>query len=891
MDREHRTTYVNQSMADMLGYEPAEMIGKKVEDFFFPEDMESHQTHMEKRHSGQDEVYERRFRLRDGSQLWTLASARVQKDSQGNFNGSFAMFTDITKRKQAEESLRESEEKYHGLMESLNNAISTVDQYGTFLYMNDMAAESLGGTPQELIGKKIQEVFPEPFASRQLAAVLGVIQTDRDTWYETQSMVKNGLRWFRVAFQPLHDKAGQVAQILVNVTDIHDLKTAQQELQELNRTLEEKVSQRTAEVQDLYNNAPTGYHSLDIGGNFVMVNKTELNWLGYTREELIGRAAWDILTEDSRGIFREKFPLFLQQGWLKDLELEFVRKDGSILPVSLTATAIHDGDGNFVMSRSSILDITERKEAERALRESGEQNRLLFEESPSPIALLDETGHIIRTNHAYEQLTGVPRSRLYGKTAEEMGLVEPEVTKRLAESMIESMSRQENFARAEYCLVSADGTKRIVESHIFILQINSVNHVLVTVNDISMHKKAEETLRRANLELEHAMRVKDEFLATMSHELRTPLTGILGLSEALQLETYGSLTDRQVKTIRNIENSGRHLLELINDVLDLSKIEAGKLELEITHCSLEDIFQSSLQLTKGMAHQKRQRVSYSMSIDPIFLDVDSRRIKQVMVNLISNAIKFTPEDGELGLMVEQDKTNRQVRLIVWDKGIGIKPENLPKLFQPFTQIDSSLAREYSGTGLGLALVRRLVELHNGSVEVESIFGTGSRFIVTLPYVAPSLPDNSLPAEGIKELQHGATDEDLSSPMILIVDDNQLLLDMMSDFLEAKQFRTVKSQSGRELLEKIEDINPDVILMDIQMPVMDGLEAIRRIRAHKNAKIASTLIIAVTALAMPGDREKCLETGANEYLSKPIFLAQLVERIREFLKDKDGRQST
>jgi CheY-like chemotaxis protein len=149
----------------------------------------------------------------------------------------------------------------------------------------------------------------------------------------------------------------------------------------------------------------------------------------------------------------------------------------------------------------------------------------------------------------------------------------------------------------------------------------------------------------------------------------------------------------------------------------------------------------------------------------------------------------------------------------------------------------------------------------------------------------------LPAEGIKELQHGATDEDLSSPMILIVDDNQLLLDMMSDFLEAKQFRTVKSQSGRELLEKIEDINPDVILMDIQMPVMDGLEAIRRIRAHKNAKIASTLIIAVTALAMPGDREKCLETGANEYLSKPIFLAQLVERIREFLKDKDGRQST
>jgi len=789
---------------------------------------------------------------------------------------------DIILRKRAEESLRESEEKYRGLMESLNTAISTANQDGTFLYLNDMAAESLGGTPQELIGKKMWEVFPEPYASRQLAAVQKVFQTDRETVYETQSMIKNELRWYRAAFQPLHSKTGQVEQVLINVTDIHDLKTAQQELQELNRTLEEKVAQRSAEVQDLYDNAPTGYHSLDADGNYVLVNQTELNWLGYTREEMLGRAIRDFMTEASQKIYREKFPLFLQRGWSKDVEVELFRKDGSILPVVINSTAIHDSDGNFVMSRSTILDITERKQAERALRESGEQNRLLFEESPIPIALLDGVGHILHANRAYEQLAGIPRSELYGKTAEAMGLVDPETTARLTEAMLESMSRQENVAIVEHPLTSADGTRRIVESHAFILQINSVIHVLVTTNDISTHKAAEEALLRANLELERAMRMKDEFLATMSHELRTPLTGILGLSEALQLEVYGSLTERQAKTIATIEHSGRHLLELINDVLDLSKIEAGKLELETTRCSLEDIFQASLHLTKGMAHQKKQRVSYTASIEPIFLDVDPRRIKQVIVNLISNAIKFTPEEGELGLVAEQDKTTQQVLLTVWDKGIGIKPENLPKLFQPFSQIDSSLAREYSGTGLGLALVRRLVELHNGSVKVESVFGEGSRFIVTLPY-APPHADDSPSAESGNDPQQGAVGEVLPSPMILIVDDNQVVLGMVSDFLEAKQFRTAQIQSGMELLEKIEDIKPHVILMDIQMPGMDGLEAIRRVRAHQNAEIASTLIIAVTALAMPGDRDLCLKAGANDYISKPVKLTELVETLKHLTK--------
>ena len=785
---------------------------------------------------------------------------------------------DITDQMEAEMRMRESETRFRQLADHIEAVFWMFDIQSQRIIYVSPAYETIWDRSRKALYENhadyILPILPEDQHIMLEGMKKQFAGETSDLEYRIQRS-DGSIRWIWDRSFPIFNAEGNLIRTAGVATDITEVKTSREKLEELNRTLEEKVDQRTAEVQDLYDNAPTGYHSIDSNGNYVLVNQTELNWLGYTREEMIGRAAQELLPEESREIFRKEFPLFLQRGWIKNLELNFMRKDGSRLPVSLNATALYDKSGKFVMSRSTIFDITERKQAERVLHENEEQNRLLFEESPIPIALLDETGHIIRINRAYEKLAGIPRSDLYGKTTEEMGMVDPEVTAHLTEAMIEAMSRQENFALVEHFLTNANGTKRIVESRIFILQINSANHILVTTSDISTHKKAEETLRRANIELEHAMLMKDEFLATMSHELRTPLTGILGLSEALQLEIYGWLNEKQVKTIKNIENSGRHLLELINDILDLSKVEAGKLELQVTHCSLEEICQASLHLTKGMAHQKHQQISYFAPVEPILLDVDSRRIKQIIVNLISNAIKFTPENGELGLTIEPDEANRQVRLIVWDKGIGIKTEHLSKLFRPFTQIDGSLAREYSGTGLGLALVRRLVELHNGRVEVESVFGEGSRFTVTLPWTSEMMRIVP-PGADDEESRNGLVDENVSHPLILIADDNQVLLDMLTDFLEAKNYRTATAQNGNELLEKIEGIKPDAILMDIQMPGMDGLETIRRIRNHKNAVISSTPIIAVTALAMSGDHERCLEAGANNYVSKPVKLKDLLE---------------
>ena len=240
-------------------------------------------------------------------------------------------------------------------------------------------------------------------------------------------------------------------------------------------------------------------------------------------------------------------------------------------------------------------------------------------------------------------------------------------------------------------------------------------------------------LSAANAELARAARLKDEFLANMSHELRTPLNAILGLTEALQEQNRGPLNEHQLKSLRTIEESGRHLLSLINDILDLSKVGAGKLELQLEPVAVDMVCQASLMFVKQAAVKKRIRVSFDGSRSPATILADQRRLKQVLVNLLSNAVKFTAEGGQIGLEVTGDPEWQVVHFAVWDTGIGIAQEDLRRLFKPFVQLDSSLARQYEGTGLGLALVTRLTELHGGSVSVDSQPGQGSRFTVTLPW--------------------------------------------------------------------------------------------------------------------------------------------------------------
>ena len=389
----------------------------------------------------------------------------------------------------------------------------------------------------------------------------------------------------------------------------------------------------------------------------------------------------------------------------------------------------------------------------------------------------------------------------------------------------------------------------------------------------------------ANLDLQQALQIKDEFLANMSHELRTPLNAILGMRESLSLGTYGPLGPRQEKPLNHIQKSGEHLLALINDVLDLTKIQAGHVSSEPVDFSLTTLVQECLDLMGETASKKQIKLQFSPGGKDWRVNADERQLKQVLLNLLSNAIKFTDEGGNVGIDLGAAQEAGQAALLVWDSGIGIRQEEMDKLFKPFVQLDSGLSRRYDGTGLGLALSARMVELNGGklSVESEGVPGKGSRFIISLPAVATALPEGVVPKT--EDDESSLPDRVASNLRVLLAEDNKANRETVSSFLEQAGYEVNIALDGQQAVDLACRTCPDLIIMDIQMPVLDGLEAIRRIRLDVN--LAEVPIIALTALAMPGDKERCLAAGADLYLSKPVGLRKLVETVGEMLREKDN----
>jgi PAS domain S-box-containing protein len=392
-----------------------------------------------------------------------------------------------------------------------------------------------------------------------------------------------------------------------------------------------------------------------------------------------------------------------------------------------------------------------------------------------------------------------------------------------------------------------------------------------------------------NEELLHATLRKNEFLATMSHELRTPLNAILGMSEALEDEVFGDLNERQIKSLRTIRRSGRHLLSLINDILDVSKIEAGKLEPEIATTVVQDLCSSSLIFVKQQAFEKQIKLEVQLPPAVGNIAVDERRMRQLLINLLSNAVKFTPIGGKITLsVVRQEKEDSEdgsswIEFKVTDTGIGISAANQAKLFQPFVQVDSSLNRQYTGTGLGLTLVKQIAELHGGTVQLQSEPQQGSCFTVTLPHTC-LLGDQDTCSFSIMDSltshPHITNQKISETSLILLAEDNEANISTFSGYLTAKGYRIVLAKNGQEAIDLTHSEQPSLILMDIQMPYVDGIEAITTIR--QNPQLVGVPIIALTALAMEGDRERCLAAGANDYLAKPVQLKQLNQKIQEWL---------
>jgi len=388
-------------------------------------------------------------------------------------------------------------------------------------------------------------------------------------------------------------------------------------------------------------------------------------------------------------------------------------------------------------------------------------------------------------------------------------------------------------------------------------------------------------LQESNLELQRANSLKSEFLANMSHELRTPLNAVIGFSELLLDTGSGTLSEDQKDYVADILSSGRHLLELINEILDLSKIEAGKMKLSAEEFEIGPVCEEATALLRVEAGRKHIEIVLEVEDPVLEVRADRNKIKQILNNLLSNAVKFTHPGGRVTLRTRCVKDRLVVSVI--DTGIGIKEEDQERIFQAFTQVDGSYARRYQGTGLGLTLVRKFVEMHGGSVTLESRFGEGSEFSFTIPGVLTPRPQAEAASlaempEGVSRLTHTA---ERQGDLILVVEDNPINLKLVRDILKASGYRVAESTTGEEALDALKFIRPDLILMDIQLPGMDGLRAARLLR--DNPETRDIPVVALTAHVMKGDEVRAKEAGCAGYIPKPIEPGNFQRQIAAFLQ--------
>jgi signal transduction histidine kinase len=567
---------------------------------------------------------------------------------------------------------------------------------------------------------------------------------------------------------------------------------------------------------------------------------------------------------------------------------------------SASSLSIEANLGERVNQRTVDLIKVNRKMIAEILQhqKTKEQLHAVLDAVPGTISWLDDNLHYLGVNQQLADCCKLPQEEFIGR---QLGFLNPEgdAFTEFARAFFQSRktsARQEFSRRQNTFLTIAQKYNRglsavfiqidITDRKAIEAQLEQANDQLANANTelaYATEQKDQMLLNISNLytELTNATRLKDEFLANMSHELRTPLNAILGMSEGLLDNLCGEMTERQRKAVSAIEQSGKHLLDLINEILDLAKIESGKLELRHHSASVRHLFETSLGLVKQLALQKSITLQQEINgaIENIY--VDEQRIRQALINLLSNAIKFTPEGGQVTLKAQLTSDHSMVELIVIDTGIGIHPTDQVHLFDPFVQIDSSLNRQYSGTGLGLALVKRIAELHQGWVQVESVVNRGSTFTILLPQQSLEVAVSETVPESKSYLRSQPINgKPVNNKRILLADDNQINILLFSEYLEDEGYDVMLAKNGQEAIDLVLQEKPDLLIMDIQMPKVDGLTAIRQLRL--DPALIQLPIIALTALAMPGDREKCLDAGASEYITKPVPLKFLAQSIYQLL---------
>ena len=668
-------------------------------------------------------------------------------------------------------ALQESEEKFRLAFDKANIGMCLVDLQGYLFQVNEKMSEIFGYSQDELKSINVSDLAIAEDKQISSKFIQGAVVEHKDSArLEKRYRHRLGhIIYGEVSSSLVRDTEGNPLYFISQVQDISerkryeiDLEEARNALAKANAELEERVSVRTAELQKsetslrqsemqfrrYFEQNLIGMAMTSPSKAWINVNDKLCEILGYSFAEL-QELSWDKITHpDDLAINLEGFNLIID-GQIEDYETDkrFIHKNGQIVYTSLAVQCHRKPDGKVDFFVSLIQDISDRKKAEIALQESQDFLQKVTDTSPNIIYIYDLQQQCnIYVNREIATILGYSPIEIQAMGSNFFStLMHPDDLQNIA-------AEYARLARAvdgetydcEYRMRNTQGEWRWLYSRHSVFSRDLEGQVKYTIGaaqDITERKLAEAQLQQTYAELLQATRRKDEFLAAMSHELRTPLNAILGMTEILQEEIYGSINEQQMTALQTIETSGSHLLELINDVLDVAKIESGEVHLEMSNISIASLCESSILFIQQQARKKNIQVDRVLPSNLPNIHVDERRIRQALINLLNNAVKFTPTGGQVTLEAMYpapyednalSNTVEHIRLIVRDTGIGISPENILKLFQPFIQIDSALNRKCEGTGLGLALVKNIVKLHGGEVWVTSEVGVGSCFTIDLP---------------------------------------------------------------------------------------------------------------------------------------------------------------
>jgi PAS domain S-box-containing protein len=556
-------------------------------------------------------------------------------------------------------------------------------------------------------------------------------------------------------------------------------------------------------------------------------------------------------------------------------EFRFRRSDGQEVWIMTRGSIFFDESGIPVRAVGVVQDVTERREAENAMREREALNRSIIDAAPNGMLIMSDGGAITHANVQAERMFGYASGSLVGR---QIAVLVPDLG--LDDAWIRNPKAGALAAGRQLVGFRSDGAEVPIEIGLSAIETRQGRIVVASVIDITLRKAAQRALQQAKEEAESANRAKSEFLASMSHEIRTPMNGIIGFAELL---LDGELSEGQRRQVMLLKDSGASLLAIINDILDMSKIEAGKIDLERIAMSPINVADGAMSIMRAQAVANGLELRTEIADDlPAWIEGDPTRLRQILLNLLSNAVKFT-SSGAVTLRISRQgrAADAQLRFAVTDTGPGIPPDRQQLLFQNFSQIDRSITRRFGGTGLGLAISKRLAEAMGGSIGVESEPGKGSTFHFTIAMRETAAPDIA----EIGAMRSAAK----ASARILVAEDIYINQVIVGSMLKAAGHAVTIVNNGAEAVAAVQCGDYDLILMDMEMPEMDGIAATRAVRAL-GAPIADIPIVALTANAMPEQIARCRAAGMNDHLSKPINRDAMLAAVAKWSRQPTAAQA-